>query len=63
MDSEDKILPVDAVDERLKLVTVGCPNMRKFVVIVTSDFVLLSVAEECLTLQEFGLLLVGTCRY
>ncbi|EEF51572.1 F-box protein At5g07670 [Ricinus communis] len=52
---EQNLLPVDIVDRGLKALACACPNLRKLVVIGASELGLLSVAEECLTLQELEL--------
>ncbi|KAM7272612.1 hypothetical protein ACFE04_027275 [Oxalis oulophora] len=52
---EENILPVEVIDRGLKALASGCPNLRKLVVIGASEFGLLSVAEECLTLQDLEL--------
>lgn len=54
-DDEGMLLPVEIIDRGLKALACGCPNLRRLVVIGASEFGLLSVAEECLTLQEFEL--------
>ncbi|KAJ4706641.1 F-box protein [Melia azedarach] len=52
---ETLFLPVEIVDRGLKALASGCPNLRRLVVIGASELGLLSVAEECLTLQELEL--------
>ncbi|KAH7557399.1 hypothetical protein ACOSQ2_027388 [Xanthoceras sorbifolium] len=49
------LLPTDMVDRGIKALASGCPNLRRLVVIGASELGLLSVAEECLTLQELEL--------
>ncbi|KAF5731059.1 F-box protein [Tripterygium wilfordii] len=52
---EEHLLSVEMVDKGLKTLASGCPNLRKLVVIGASEMGLLSVAEECSTLQELHL--------
>lgn len=52
---EENLLPVDKVDRALRLLAGGYPNLRKLAVIGASELGLLSVAEECLTLQDLEL--------
>ncbi|KAJ6347648.1 hypothetical protein OIU76_004178 [Salix suchowensis] len=52
---EENLLPVEVVDRGLRGLASGCPNLRKLVVVGASEMGLLSVAEECLTLQELEL--------
>ncbi|CAN0902511.1 F-box protein At5g07670 [Linum grandiflorum] len=52
---EDKLLPVEIVNRGLKALANGCPNLRRLAVIGASELGLLSVAEECPTLQELEL--------
>ncbi|XP_068316611.1 F-box protein At5g51380-like [Pyrus communis] len=52
---ESSLLPAEVVDRGLDGLATGCPNLRKLVVIGASELGLLSVAEECLTLQELEL--------
>lgn len=52
---ENKILHVEDVDRGLGVVASGCPNLRKFAVLGASELGLLSVAEDCSTLQELEL--------
>ncbi|XP_062153764.1 F-box protein At5g07670 isoform X2 [Alnus glutinosa] len=52
---EDSLLPVEVVDRGLEVLASGCPNLRKLAVIGASELGLLSVADECLTLQELEL--------
>lgn len=54
-DHECLLLPTDMVDRCVKTLASGCPNLRRLVVIGASELGLLSVAEECLTLQELEL--------
>ncbi|XP_031265638.1 F-box protein At5g51380-like [Pistacia vera] len=49
------LLPVEMIDKGLANLASGCPNLRRLVVIGASELGLLSVAEECLTLQELEL--------
>lgn len=53
--SGDDLLPPDVIDEGLRMVAQGCPNLRKLVLIGASEGGLSSVAAECLTLQELEL--------
>ncbi|XVF11207.1 hypothetical protein REPUB_Repub08aG0006100 [Reevesia pubescens] len=52
---EENLLPVEVVDKGLEALANGCPNLRRLVVINASELGLLTVAEECLTLQELEL--------
>ncbi|KDP22436.1 hypothetical protein JCGZ_26267 [Jatropha curcas] len=52
---EENLLPVEIVDRGLKALASACPNLRKLVVVGASELGLLSVAEECLTLQDLEL--------
>ncbi|XWS47680.1 hypothetical protein CRYUN_Cryun13aG0004800 [Craigia yunnanensis] len=52
---EENVLPVEVVDRGLQALANGCPNLRRLVVINASELGLLTVAEECLTLQELEL--------
>ncbi|XP_031389938.1 F-box protein At5g51380-like [Punica granatum] len=52
---DENLLSVDVVDRGLRLLAGGCPNLCKLVVIGASEMGLMSVAEECLTLQELEL--------
>ncbi|XP_021687019.1 F-box protein At5g07670 isoform X2 [Hevea brasiliensis] len=52
---EENLLPVEVVDRGLQALASACPNLRKLIVIGASELGLLSVAEECLTLQELEL--------
>ncbi|XP_057951917.1 F-box protein At5g07670-like [Malania oleifera] len=52
---EKCLMNVDKIDKGLKAVAEGCPNLRKLVVIGGTKTGLLSVGEECLTLQELEL--------
>lgn len=52
---EENLLSVEVIDKGLKMLASGCPNLCKLVVVGASEFGLLSVAEECLTLQELEL--------
>lgn len=52
---DENLLPVEIVDRGLRGLASGCPNLRKLEVAGASELGLLSVAEECLTLQELEL--------
>ncbi|KAE8670920.1 F-box protein [Hibiscus syriacus] len=52
---QENMLPVEVVDKGLQALASGCPNLRRLMVINASEFGLLTVAEECLTLQELEL--------
>ncbi|KAL1108651.1 hypothetical protein V6Z11_D03G125400 [Gossypium hirsutum] len=52
---EENLLPVEVVDGGLQALANGCPNLRRLVVINASELGLLTLAEECLTLQELEL--------
>ncbi|KAF7850890.1 hypothetical protein BT93_L4905 [Corymbia citriodora subsp. variegata] len=52
---EENLLSVEVIDRGLKMLANGCPNLCKLVVVGASEYGLLSVAEECLTLQELEL--------
>ncbi|KAL7001727.1 hypothetical protein U1Q18_002875 [Sarracenia purpurea var. burkii] len=52
---ESYMLSVDEVDSGLKTLASGYPNLRKLMVINASEMGLLSVADECPTLQELEL--------
>lgn len=52
---EENMLSVDVIDRGLRLLASGCPNLCKLIVIGASEFGLMNVAEECLTLQELEL--------
>ncbi|CAN1267087.1 F-box protein At5g07670 [Linum perenne] len=52
---EGSLLPVEIVDGGLKVLANGCPNLRRLAVINASELGLLTVAEECPTLQELEL--------
>ncbi|KAE8672531.1 F-box protein [Hibiscus syriacus] len=52
---EENLLPVEVVDKGLQVLANGCPNLRRLVVINASELGLLTLAEECLTLQELEL--------
>ncbi|KAK8483859.1 hypothetical protein V6N13_076775 [Hibiscus sabdariffa] len=52
---QENMLPVQVVDKGLQALANGCPNLRRLVVINASEFGLLTVAEECSTLQELEL--------
>ncbi|KAK3221080.1 hypothetical protein Dsin_015050 [Dipteronia sinensis] len=49
------LLHTNIVDRGLTALASGCPNLRRLVVIGSSELGLLSVAEECPTLQELEL--------
>ncbi|XP_044467555.1 F-box protein At5g51380-like [Mangifera indica] len=49
------LLPVEMIDKGLANLASGCPNLHRLVVIGASELGLLSVGEECLTLQELEL--------
>lgn len=52
---EENLLPSDAVDKGLRVIAEGCPNLRRLAVMNASELGVLSLAEECLTLQELEL--------
>ncbi|KAJ1376965.1 Leucine-rich repeat domain superfamily [Sesbania bispinosa] len=52
---DENLLPAEAVDNGLKAIASGCPNLRKLEVIGASEAGLVSVGEECSTLQELEL--------
>ncbi|CAL5400194.1 unnamed protein product [Camellia sinensis] len=52
---ENYMLSIDEVDSGLKSLAGGYPNLRKLMVINASEIGLLSVVEECPTLQELEL--------
>ncbi|CAL1371621.1 unnamed protein product [Linum trigynum] len=52
---EENLLPVEIVDRGLTVLANGCPNLRRLAVIGATQLGLLSVAEECPTLQELEL--------
>lgn len=52
---EDNLLPVEVIDTGMKALACGCPNLRRLRVIGASEMGVLSVAEECSTLQELEL--------
>ncbi|CAL0329431.1 unnamed protein product [Lupinus luteus] len=52
---EDNMLPFQLIDDGLNALASGCPNLRRLHVIGASEMGLLSVAEECSTLQELEL--------
>ncbi|XP_038879973.1 F-box protein At5g51380-like [Benincasa hispida] len=52
---EEIILDNMVIDRGLKTLASGCPNLRKLAFIGGSELGLLSVAEECVTLQELEL--------
>ncbi|TYI90431.1 hypothetical protein E1A91_D03G122000v1 [Gossypium mustelinum] len=52
---EENLLPVEVVDGGLQALANGCPNLRRLMVINASELGLLTLAEECLTLQELEL--------
>uniref|UniRef100_A0A5B7BD79 F-box domain-containing protein n=1 Tax=Davidia involucrata TaxID=16924 RepID=A0A5B7BD79_DAVIN len=49
------LLHSDLIDRGLQILAEGCPNLRKLVLIGTSEEGLSCVAKECLTLQELEL--------
>ncbi|XP_061997455.1 F-box protein At5g51380-like [Rosa rugosa] len=49
------LVPGEVVDRGLSELGSGCPNLKKLVVIGASELGLLSIAEECPTLQELEL--------
>ncbi|KAM7504622.1 hypothetical protein LguiB_003526 [Lonicera macranthoides] len=53
--SEKHVLSVDEVDLGLRILASGYPNLRRLVVIGASEMGLLSVAEDCPTLQDLEL--------
>ncbi|XP_073315936.1 F-box protein At5g51370-like [Primulina huaijiensis] len=53
--NEKSVLEADEVDRGLKILASGCPNLRKLTVMNASEMGILSVAEECPTLQELEL--------
>ncbi|KAK4789238.1 hypothetical protein SAY86_020557 [Trapa natans] len=52
---EENLLSVDVIDRGVRLIAGGCPNLSKLVVVGASEVGLISVAKECLTLQELEL--------
>lgn len=52
---ENYVLPSYEIDVGLRVLASGCPNLRKLGVINMSEVGLLSVVEECPTLQELEL--------
>ncbi|CAI0404802.1 unnamed protein product [Linum tenue] len=52
---EDNLLPADVVDRGLRVLANGCPNLRRLAVLGASELGMISVAEECPTLQELEL--------
>ncbi|PWA64381.1 RNI-like superfamily protein [Artemisia annua] len=54
-DDGDVVLPVEEVDFGLKVLSSVYPNLRRLVVVNCSELGLLSVAEECVTMQELVL--------
>ncbi|XP_077235422.1 F-box protein At5g51370-like [Tasmannia lanceolata] len=52
---EEQLLPSDVIDQGLRILARGCPNLRKLVLIAATDTGLASVAVECPTLQELEL--------
>ncbi|KAK8694603.1 hypothetical protein V6N13_072151 [Hibiscus sabdariffa] len=52
---EENLLPVEVVDRGLQVLDNGCTNLRRLLVINASELGLLTLAEECLTLQELEL--------
>lgn len=53
--SRDDLLPPAVIDEGLRIVAEGCPNLRKLGLIGASEKGLSRVAADCLTLQELEL--------
>ncbi|KAK4489420.1 hypothetical protein RD792_005229 [Penstemon davidsonii] len=53
--NESLVLNANEVDDGLRVLANGCPNLRKLVVINASEMGILSVSEECPTLQELEL--------
>ncbi|KAL0341124.1 UNVERIFIED_CONTAM: F-box protein [Sesamum radiatum] len=53
--NENFVLNADEIDKGLRVLAGGFPNLRKLVVINASEMGLLSVADECPTLQELEL--------
>ncbi|KAJ0041314.1 hypothetical protein Pint_27267 [Pistacia integerrima] len=49
------LLPVEMIDKGLANLASGCTNLSRIVVVGANELGLLSVAEECLTLQELEL--------
>ncbi|XP_009611684.1 F-box protein At5g07670-like [Nicotiana tomentosiformis] len=49
------VLPSDEIDRGLRILASGCPNLRRLLVVNASELGLLSVAEECPTLQVLEL--------
>ncbi|KAK3033259.1 hypothetical protein RJ639_033139 [Escallonia herrerae] len=54
-DLERFVLSVDEIDVGLRVLASGYPNLRRVVIVNASEMGLLSVAEECPTLQELEL--------
>ncbi|XP_027331835.1 F-box protein At5g07670-like [Abrus precatorius] len=52
---KENLLPSETVDLALKSLASGCPNLRKLEVAGASEVGLLTVGEECATLQELEL--------
>ncbi|KAK0581242.1 hypothetical protein LWI29_011671 [Acer saccharum] len=55
IDQNDDVLPYGSVDSGLELLAKNYPNLRRIAVIGVSEHGLLSVADECRTLQELEL--------
>ncbi|TMW85605.1 hypothetical protein EJD97_022857 [Solanum chilense] len=49
------VLPSDEIDNGLRILAGGCPNLRRLLVVNASELGLLGVAEECPTLQVLEL--------
>ncbi|XP_060203361.1 F-box protein At5g07670-like [Lycium barbarum] len=52
---ERSVLSSDEIDKGLRILASGCPNLRRLLVVNASELGLLSVAEECPTLQVLEL--------
>ncbi|CAI0380928.1 unnamed protein product [Linum tenue] len=52
---EENLLPAEIVDRGLRVLANGCPNLCRLAVLGASEVGLISVAEECPTLQELEL--------
>ncbi|XP_060971769.1 F-box protein At5g07670-like [Cannabis sativa] len=49
------LLPPEVIDRGLQELANGCPNLRKVALVGATELGLLSLAEECLTLQDLEL--------
>uniref|UniRef100_A0A803PQV2 Uncharacterized protein n=1 Tax=Cannabis sativa TaxID=3483 RepID=A0A803PQV2_CANSA len=49
------LLPPEVIDRGLQELANGCPNLRKVALVGANELGLLSLAEECLTLQDLEL--------